>query len=160
MRAAVAADVQALVAVINSAYRVEADFVTGDRIDADEVFALMADPGGGFIIQDGAGGAGDTMLDVLGVVYVRALPPDGYLGPLAVAPAHQNRGAGRQLVAEAERRCRAAGCRRIELTVATPRTELVEYYAALGYQAVGTEPYPKPERLREDVSLIVMSKVL
>jgi ribosomal protein S18 acetylase RimI-like enzyme len=57
----------------------------------------------------------------------------GWLNYLAVDPAHQRRGHGRAMVAEAERRLRAAGCPKINLQVRTSNHRAVEFYRRLGY---------------------------
>jgi ribosomal protein S18 acetylase RimI-like enzyme len=151
-------DAPAIVGLINAAYLVEAHFARGDRIEIGEVLEMMARPDSAFILLEArSAGAGDR---IAGVAYVYARPPRGYFGPLAVDPNSQRLGHGRTLIREAERRCADAGCTSIELTVATPRTELVEYYSALGYATIGSEPFPKPHRLLRDASLLVMSKRL
>lgn len=52
---------------------------------------------------------------------------------LVVAPGEQGRGMGRQLLREAERRARAAGAARIELTSGSQRTEAHAFYKACGF---------------------------
>ncbi len=52
---------------------------------------------------------------------------------LVVTPTAQGRGLGRQLLREAERRARAAGAARIELTSGSQRTDAHAFYKACGY---------------------------
>lgn len=52
---------------------------------------------------------------------------------LVVTPDAQGRGLGRQLLREAERRARAAGAARIELTSGSQRTDAHAFYKACGY---------------------------
>ena len=52
---------------------------------------------------------------------------------LVVSPGAQGRGLGRQLLREAERRARAAGAARIELTSGSQRTEAHAFYRACGF---------------------------
>lgn len=59
----------------------------------------------------------------------------GWLNYLAVDPAHQRRGHARAMVAEAERRLRAAGCPKINLQVRTSNNGVIEFYRKLGYAA-------------------------
>lgn len=52
---------------------------------------------------------------------------------LVVTPDAQGRGLGRQLLREAERRARAAGAARIELTSGSQRVDAHAFYKACGY---------------------------
>lgn len=52
---------------------------------------------------------------------------------LVVTPEAQGRGLGRQLLREAERRARAAGAARIELTSGSQRADAHAFYKACGY---------------------------
>ncbi len=52
---------------------------------------------------------------------------------LVVTPEAQGRGLGRQLLREAERRARAGGAARIELTSGSQRTDAHAFYKACGY---------------------------
>ena len=53
---------------------------------------------------------------------------------LVVTPTAQGLGIGRQLLKEAERRARAGGAARIELTSGSQRTEAHAFYRACGYK--------------------------
>jgi GNAT superfamily N-acetyltransferase len=53
---------------------------------------------------------------------------------LVVTPTAQGLGIGRQLLKEAERRARAGGASRIELTSGSQRTEAHAFYRACGYK--------------------------
>ncbi|MDB5296665.1 MAG: Ribosomal protein acetylase RimI and related acetyltransferase [Phycisphaerales bacterium] len=57
----------------------------------------------------------------------------GWVNYLAAAPDHRRRGVGRALMAEAERRLRAAGCPKINLQVRATNTAVVDFYRALGF---------------------------
>jgi ribosomal protein S18 acetylase RimI-like enzyme len=57
----------------------------------------------------------------------------GWINYLAVAPAHRQRGFGRALLAEAERRLRAEGCPKINLQVRSDNAEALAFYRAVGY---------------------------
>src|SRR5258708_2168858 len=92
-RVASLADAEALVRLINSAFRVELPFIDGDRIDAEGVRSYMAK--GKFLVADGTAG-------LAGCVYVQLHGDRGYLGLLRVAPPRQATGLGRNSMHTAE----------------------------------------------------------
>jgi GNAT superfamily N-acetyltransferase len=162
-RVATAEDVPALVALINRAYRVEEFFVTGPRTGEGEVRRRMEKPGACFLVVDG----GDPGTDpgapagpLAGAAYVDLRGARGYLGMLSVDPDRQHRGLGRALVAAAEERCHAAGCRFLDIDVVSLRRELPPFYTRLGFAAYDTAPFPEPARLRREASLVLMTKPL
>ena len=57
----------------------------------------------------------------------------GWLNYLAVAPEFQRRGLAREIVAEAERLLRKAGCPKINLQIRTSNQAVIEFYRRLGY---------------------------
>ena len=57
----------------------------------------------------------------------------GWINYLAVDPSQQKNGIGRQIVVEAERLLRAAGCPKINLQVRTSNISVIEFYKRLGY---------------------------
>ena len=71
--------------------------------------------------------------------HVRATCMLGYEGHrawinfLAVSPAHQGGGYGRELMAEAERLMRAVGCAKINLQVRSTNTRVIAFYERLGF---------------------------
>jgi GNAT superfamily N-acetyltransferase len=157
VRVATSADVDALVTVINRAYRVEDFFVFGDRIGAADVAAKMAGTGALFLVSDDAA---SEQTRLASAVYVRVTGDRGYFGPLAVDPECQGRGLGKLMVAAAESHCRAQGCRHMDIDVVNLRTELTPFYDALGYTVTGTKEFPTPERLRRPAHLILMTKAI
>jgi ribosomal protein S18 acetylase RimI-like enzyme len=58
----------------------------------------------------------------------------GWLFYLASHPEHQGAGAGRALVAEAERRLEAMGCPKVMLMVRGSNTGVLGFYDKLGYE--------------------------
>jgi ribosomal protein S18 acetylase RimI-like enzyme len=56
----------------------------------------------------------------------------GWLNYLAVAPGFQRRGLAREIVAEAERWLRNAGCPKINLQIRSSNKALIEFYRRLG----------------------------
>lgn len=167
LRPATAADVPALAALVNRAYRgeasrqgwtTEADLLDGPRIDEAALRELLAAPCGGFVLACGADAA------LVGCVYLQPQPPTGrlYLGTLAVAPEAQAHGIGRHLLAEAERQAQQRSCSHVKITVLTARPELVAWYERRGYARTGaTEPFPADTRLgrpRQALELLVLEK--
>lgn len=132
IRVARSGDTDAVVAIVNEAYRVEAFFVAGDRTHARETGALVE--AGEILVAEDAG-------VVLACVHVSVRDGRGYFGMLAVRPDAQGRGLGGQLIAEAERRAADAGAIAMDIKVVDLRTDLMPRYARLGYRVAGTEPY-------------------
>jgi len=164
-----ASDAEALAALINGAYRGDADrgwtheahLVEGARTDAARVRALIAAPGSVFLVLRAEAGPSACVL--------LERRPGGvcYVGLLSVRPALQGSGIGRELLAAAERYARAhfeADC--IELTVLDRREELLAWYERRGYVPTGeTRPFPDaamtPGRpLQSDLRLVVMRRTL
>jgi len=98
----------------------------------------------------------------LACVYVELRGERGYFGMLAVDPSQQGKGLGRLMVDAAEDHCRERGCKFMDITVLSLRTELPPFYRKLGYVAAGTEPFQPVHSLRAGVEChcIVMSKTL
>src|SRR4029079_5626682 len=124
-REAALADVPALLRVINAAYLVEREFVDGDRLSEKELRRILEL--GTFLVATRANG------ESIATVFLQATAPDRlYLGGLAVEPAEQRHGLGRLMMAAADRHCRAAGCRAIDIRIVNLRTELPPFYRSLG----------------------------
>jgi ribosomal protein S18 acetylase RimI-like enzyme len=58
----------------------------------------------------------------------------GWINYLAVHPQHRLNGHGRQIMTEAERLLRAAGCPKINLQVRTNNRAVVAFYERIGYR--------------------------
>src|ERR1039457_267034 len=58
----------------------------------------------------------------------------GWINYLAVAPEYQWRGIARQIMEEAERLLRAAGCPKINLQVRTSNAQVIEFYKSIGFK--------------------------
>jgi ribosomal protein S18 acetylase RimI-like enzyme len=102
--------------------------------------------------------ARDTVLvardgkDVVGLAWIiamRALDRSAYLRLLLVAESRQSRGMGAALLAEAERRARAAGARHMVLLVTKTNRRARSFYARLGYRYVGVLPAFARPRIAE-----------
>lgn len=169
-RFATDADIPALHALVQRAYRGdsarkgwthEADLLGGQRIDADALAAMLADPAQRILLaeQDGALAGCVAISQVAG--------GKTYLGMLSVEPARQAGGLGRALMAAAERAARETfGATAIEMTVIRQRGELIAWYERRGYRLTGeTRPFPlDDERFglprRRDLSFVVLEKRL
>lgn len=146
-RRALEADVDAIVTLVNSAYRgessragwtTEADILGGQRTDATEIARLIAENDSMFLLcMHGARLIGSVHL-------AREDAATAYLGMLVIEPALQGRGLGRSLIDAAEcLACEEWGISRIQLQVIALRHELIAYYERHGYARTGeTRPFP------------------
>jgi ribosomal protein S18 acetylase RimI-like enzyme len=149
---AVEEEAPAIARLISLAFQVEAFFKIGDRTSPDEVRDLMK-TGEFLVLEDPPGVAA-------GCVHLRVAGARGHFGMLSIDPARQGKGLGRALVDEVEARCRAAGCRSMDIEVVNLREELPPFYRRLGYVETGTAPFPDSERSTRPCHFIVMSKRL
>ena len=83
---------------------------------------------------------GGKPLGLAWVITTRALDRAAYLRLLLVAEGQQSRGLGAALLADAERRARASGCRHFVLLVTTANRRARTFYARHGYRHVGNLP--------------------
>jgi GNAT superfamily N-acetyltransferase len=143
------ADVAALAALINAAFRVEQPFIEGDRTNPDGVRTYMQK--GKFLLAEGAAG-------LAGCVYVELRGDRGYLGLLGVDPAKQGAGLGRKLMEAAENYFRDADCRAVDLRIVSARTPLPAFYRHLGYVETGTAPFAPDVPFKTPCHYILMSK--
>jgi N-acetylglutamate synthase-like GNAT family acetyltransferase len=134
VRTATASDADAIAALVNRAYEVEAFFVAGDRTNAADVRRLMTE--GRFLVIEP-----DTSGDIVGCVFTSIEGDRGYFGMLAVAPDAQRRGLGRAMIEACEAAARAAGGRVMTIKVVNLRTDLLQRYQRLGYHVTTTDPY-------------------
>jgi len=85
LRVASSTDADALVRLINAAFRVELPYIEGDRIDAVGVRSYMAK--GKFLVAEDSAG-------LAACVFVEKRADRGYLGLLGVDPSRQGTGLG------------------------------------------------------------------
>jgi ribosomal protein S18 acetylase RimI-like enzyme len=142
-------DVDSLVRLINSAFRVELPYIDGDRIDAPGVRSYMAK--GKFLLAEDSAG-------IAGCVYVELRDDRGYLGLLSVDPPRQGTGLGRKLMDAAENFFRQAGCVAVDLRVISARTPLPAFYRRLGYLETGTAPFSPDVPVKVPCHYILMTK--
>jgi ribosomal protein S18 acetylase RimI-like enzyme len=152
-RTATAADRPRLIEMINAAFAIET-FLEGTRTDEERLAAMM-EKGEMFVGEDDRG-------RIVASVYVELRGSRGYLGMLAVDPAHQRRGLGRRMLEEGERRFREQGCEAVDIIVLSLRPDLPPAYRRLGFVEVRREPFAPSRRLKDGMEChgIVMSKAL
>src|SRR5258706_16251892 len=119
VRTADLGDVEALVRLINSAFRVEQPYIEGDRIDAAGVRSYIAK--GKFLLAEDSSG-------LAGCVYVELRGDRGYLGLLGVDPQCQGTGLGRKLMEPDENFFSQAGFGAGELRVIRASAPLPSFY--------------------------------
>jgi GNAT superfamily N-acetyltransferase len=144
-------DAEAVVRLINLAFRAERPFVEGDRIELAEVRSRMAK--GQFLLVH----EGDSLI---GCVHVETHRDRGHIGLLGVEPAHQKAGLGRQLMSAAEDHLRTDGCKVADLRFINHRAELLRFYSQLGYAESGSAAFPFTNRMKMPFHFIEMTKTL
>src|ERR1039457_2924116 len=151
VRRALAADCASLIPLINSAFSIET-FLEGTRTDQARLTAMMEK--GSILVAE------DNSARILACVYVEVRGDRGYMGQLAVDPAHQRAGLGRILVEAAESHLRKSGCKAVDIVVLSLRPELPPVYRRIGYLETGTGPFTPQRSLAPGVEChgIFMSK--
>jgi ribosomal protein S18 acetylase RimI-like enzyme len=152
-RLATAADAPLLIPLINAAFAVEI-FIDGTRTDEPRLAAMM-ETGTILLVEDDSG-------RFLGCVYTEVRGARGYMGQLAVDPAHQGTGMGRWMIEAAEEHLRGRGCEALDITVLSLRPELPPLYRRFGFVETGTMEFHHPIPLKPgfECHCIVMSKAL
>jgi ribosomal protein S18 acetylase RimI-like enzyme len=172
-RAATVADIGAIVALVESAYRgdvskqgwtTEADFLEGQRTDPVSVAELLGRNHSRVLLAERDG-------VLLCCCHVERLQEGarhiGYFGMFAVDPTQQGGGVGRFALAEAERVAREEwGCDEMQMTVITVRDSLIAWYERRGYARTGVfKPFPYGDARfgipkRDDLQFEVLAKAL
>ncbi|TQJ86334.1 GNAT family N-acetyltransferase [Streptomyces sp. SLBN-31] len=145
-RDATDADVDALVALIESAYRgessragwtTEADILEGQRTDQEGVLAVIKSPDSRLLTVERDG----VVIACCQLEHRRA---HAYFGMFAVSPRLQGGGLGKVIIAEAERAAREAwGVSEMHMTVISVREDLIAWYERRGYRRTGRmTPFP------------------
>ncbi|MGO9457449.1 MAG: GNAT family N-acetyltransferase [Acidimicrobiales bacterium] len=169
-RPATQADVDAVVALVESAYRgeasregwtTEADLLDGQRTDTAAVAEAVARPDGTVLLAT----SGTTIVGCCQLVGGPGAA--ARFAMFAVAPRLQGRAIGDALLAEAERRARAAwGVGVLRMEVLAPRSDLLAWYGRRGYLPTGvTAPFPYGDPRyglprRDDLEFVVLEKDL
>ena len=164
IRRATVADVAAVVALVESAYRgdasragwtTEADLLDGQRTDPDEVRSVLDD----LVVAEQDG-------ELVGCCTLIPREGHAYFGMFAVRPGLQGGGVGSRLLAEAEKLAAEHGAAHVEMTVISARRELIDFYLRRGYVDTGeTRPFPYGDDRfgqprRQDLAFTVLTKEL
>lgn len=170
IRDATTADIPALHALIESAYRgeasragwtTEADLLDGQRTDPEDLADILADPKQGLLTA----WRGEELVG--SVLIADRGEGAGYFGMLSVSPILQGGGLGRRLV-EAAHSVLADrfGAHRVRISVFPQRETLIAWYERLGYRLTGATlpfPYGNPRfgrPRRDDLYFVVMERAL
>ncbi|GGE96235.1 GNAT family N-acetyltransferase [Hymenobacter cavernae] len=161
------ADVPALVALVNSAYRgdesrkgwtTEADLLEGIRTDADSLHEMLQTPTVTILKCT------DAEEQLLGCVYLEKKAETLYLGMLSVKPGLQAQGIGKQLLQAGEAYAQQQHCQTVTMTVISVRHELIAWYERRSYRLTGaTEPFPTSTKFgipNQKLLFVVMEKSL
>lgn len=168
-RSATPADIDALVALVTSAYRgdasragwtTEADLLDGNRIEPDVLRADLARPRSRVLLAEADG-------RLQACAHVADEDGAGYFGMFAVRPGLQGGGLGKRLLAECERIARDEWQLPVmRMTVIDVRAELIAFYERRGYRRTGElKPFPYGDARfgqpkRDDLRFEVLEKPL
>jgi GNAT superfamily N-acetyltransferase len=153
-RGATEADVEPLVALVESAYRgdasragwtTEADILGGQRTDPAGVSAVVRGAGSRMLVVERGGEQdGERGGELIACCQLERRGEHAYFGMFAVRPGLQGGGLGKMIIAEAERFVAAEwGAREMHMTVITAREELIAWYERRGYARTGRmTPFP------------------
>ncbi len=169
VRPATSADTDRVLDLVHAAYRggpgeagwtTEAHLLDGLRADPGMFLDMIDRPGGQVLLFFQNGDPrhdphqndppqhehpphGGPEGDLLACCQLEQDGDTGYFGLFAVRPRQQGGGIGSAVLAEAERRAAAQGCRQMRMTVLSVREDLIGYYERRGYRRTGaTEPFP------------------
>ena len=160
-------DVEALITLVNSAYRgegskkgwtTEADIIEGSlRVDLQSIKDMLLEPGAAILTCH--------VNDILsGCVYLKAEGTSLYLGMLCVSPEAQGLGIGKKLLIAAEVHAQEFKYADIHMTVIDIRHELIAWYERHGYSLTGeTKPFHDDERFGkaiQPIKFIVLKKMI
>ncbi len=168
-RNATPADIDAIVALVTSAYRgdasragwtTEADLLDGNRIDPEVLRTDLERSRSRVLLAEADGG-------LQACAHVADEDGAGYFGMFAVRPGLQGGGLGKQLLAECERIARDEWQLPVmRMTVIDVRDELIAFYERRGYRRTGEfKPFPYGDTRfgqpkRDDLRFEVLEKPL
>ncbi|MFG2681427.1 GNAT family N-acetyltransferase [Streptomyces sp. NPDC048392] len=145
-RDATDADVDAIVALIESAYRgdasragwtTEADILQGRRTDPQGVREVVQAPDSRLLTVE-------RDERIVACCQLEHRGAHAYFGMFAVSPALQGEGLGKTVISEAERQARESwGVTEMHMTVISVREDLIAWYERRGYRRTGEmTPFP------------------
>ncbi|MFE2811707.1 GNAT family N-acetyltransferase [Streptomyces nigra] len=145
-RDATDADVDSIVALVESAYRgdssragwtTEADILVGRRTDPEGVLEVVKSPDSRLLTVERDG-------RIVACCQLEHRGTYAYFGMFAVSPELQGAGLGKVIIAEAERQARATwGVTEMHMTVISVRNDLIAWYERRGYRRTGRmTPFP------------------
>jgi GNAT superfamily N-acetyltransferase len=162
------ADITAITALLNSAYRgessrqgwtTEADLIGGDvRTDENNLQQVMDIPGSIILkyINDEQ--------HIVGCVNLQQKSAKVYLGMFSVSPHLQGFGIGKQILKAAEEYALHLNCPAIFMSVITQRAELINWYQRYGYKDTGGRIPFKEDGLTgnhlQKLEFMVLEKIL
>ncbi len=168
-RDAEAADISALVALIESAYRgdasragwtTEADLLGGNRTSTAMLAETFGDPNQTMLVCEEAGA-------IIACVTLERRDGYGYVGTVSVKPELQGGGLGRELLTQAETVLQARWSLPLaRMTVIAQRPELIAWYERRGYRLTdATAPFPYGDSRfgapkRDDLYFVILEKAL
>jgi ribosomal protein S18 acetylase RimI-like enzyme len=173
-RSATRADMEALIALVESAYRgdaskqgwtTEADMLDGRRTGADDIEACLNRPDSKILLAERP--LPDGGRELVACAHVAIEDGAGYFGMFSVRPNLQGGGIGKALLTEAERIAREEWqLPTMRMTVIDVRDELIAFYQRRGYRRTGVKkPFPygderfgKPKR--DDLQFEILEKTL
>jgi ribosomal protein S18 acetylase RimI-like enzyme len=168
-RPATLADTDAIVTLVESAYRgdasrvgwtTEADFLDGRRTGGDDIAAILDRTQSRLLLAEADG-------ELVACAHVAVEDGAGYFGMFSVSPGLQGGGVGKLVLAEAERIAREEWqCPAMRMTVIDIRDELIAFYERRGYRRTGIKkPFPYGDARfglprRDDLRFEVLEKPL
>jgi ribosomal protein S18 acetylase RimI-like enzyme len=173
-RPATVDDIDAIVALVTSAYRgdasrqgwtTEADFLEGNRVDREVLRKDIERPRSRVLLAE----RGDVLVACahIAVEHVDDGPDAGYFGMFSVDPKLQGGGIGKAVLDEAERIARDEWqLPAMRMTVIDIRHELIAFYQRRGYRRTGVyKPFPYGDAryglpTRDDLRFEVLEKGL
>lgn len=174
-------DIPSIVHLVESAYRgeasragwtTEADFLEGQRIDAQSVQADIEKLDSVIVLAyySTASTSSATNLavaEILACCHLQKKQTACYFGMFSVNPTQQGAGIGKLLIQEAERIAKYDWqCSHMEMTVIDIRDELIDFYIRRGYVRTGKHlPFPYGDErfgipLRNDLRFEILEKNL
>jgi GNAT superfamily N-acetyltransferase len=145
-RDATPADVAAIVALVESAYRgeasragwtTEADMLDGQRVDLAGVHDIVEKSGNRLLLAEADGA-------LLACCHLERRGDTCGFGMFSVRPTRQGAGIGKRMMIQAERVARESWrSTRMEMSVISIRDELIAWYERRGYRRTGRfKPFP------------------